>query len=72
MAHELKWFTDSPDAGPDCKCSYCETDIEEKDAPCIRLFDEDIEARLHEHCFNACLNNGIIVVDIVKGGFRIP
>ena len=52
---ELKWFTDSPDAGdPDCICSLCDKVIPEDDAP-IRIWNPSSkpvkEIRLHWDCF---------------------
>lgn len=44
------WFTDSPDLGPDCLCSWCGKAIED-DVP-IRIFDEKSgqETRFHQTC----------------------
>ena len=44
-------FKDSPDVGPDCKCSLCNEAIEDF---ALRLFAEDgsHEIRLHMKCSN--------------------
>ena len=53
----LKWFADSPDAGPDCICSLCDQPILEPEIP-IRLLSvktphkDTLEARLHANCWN--------------------
>lgn len=48
----IHWFTDSPDCGdPACICSACGELIAEKDAPAIRVFnDQNQEARFHMRC----------------------
>ncbi len=49
----LKWFADSPDAGPDCTCSLCGHPILEPEIP-LRVYDdwEALEIRLHTKCWN--------------------
>jgi hypothetical protein len=48
----LRWFDDSPSAGPDCMCSHCDQPIAEE-VP-IRLWNTARqEARLHWRCFLA-------------------
>lgn len=51
----LRWFPDSPSAGPECRCSHCGQAIEDETP--IRLFDQTrgLEARLHEGCFRSRL-----------------
>ena len=53
---QIKWFEDSPDAGPLCICSLCENPIDDTEMP-IRMthVSEGIastEARFHLRCFN--------------------
>lgn len=45
----IMWFDDSPNAGPDCLCSYCGQPIH--DIP-LRIFDDNGEARFHEICLS--------------------
>lgn len=49
----LKWFADSPDAGPDCICSLCDEPILEPEIP-LRVYDDwdAREIRLHTKCWN--------------------
>lgn len=51
---QLKWFSDSPDAGdPACLCSLCEKIISEDEVP-IRMWSQGKvrrEIRLHWDCF---------------------
>lgn len=48
---DIKWFKDSPDAGPDCCCSLCAEPIV-NDVP-VRIFNEqNQEARFHHDCFS--------------------
>ena len=48
----LRWFDDSPSAGPDCTCSHCDEPI--TDEVPIRLWNvTKQEARLHWSCFLA-------------------
>lgn len=51
----LRWFEDSPSAGPTCRCSHCGQSIEDETP--IRIFDDKsgLEARLHGGCFRARL-----------------
>ena len=60
----LKWFADSPDAGPECICSLCGKPIEEPEIP-LRLFDSEknVEARLHTACWNEVSPDKIHPVD---------
>ena len=68
MSGFIHWFTDSPDEGePDCLCSYCLEvieDNEENDGPAIRMWRGGTaeEARFHDKCFNACLENGLLKI----------
>jgi hypothetical protein len=47
----ITWFSNSPDAGPDCLCSLCNEPIPEGTIP-LRIFDTDnnTEARFHNKC----------------------
>lgn len=56
----ITWFTNSPDAGPDCICSLCGRPILENEVP-IRFWDDespDLEARLHfDPCYQEVQEN---------------
>lgn len=53
--HYLRWFSDSPDIGPDCACSYCEQPI--TISPVCRFFSsQNTELRFHLDC----LKKGIL------------
>jgi len=58
----LRWFADSPDAGPDCICSLCGEPIWELP---LSLFDEEtgLEARLHTECWNQVSPDKITLLD---------
>lgn len=56
----LRWFSDSPDAGsPECICPLYGNPITEEDAPAIRFFDMDMEARFHDDCFHALFGEAV-------------
>lgn len=45
----VAWFAESPDAGPECLCSWCGQPILEDQGIPIRMFDKEagLEARFH-------------------------
>jgi hypothetical protein len=66
---KITWFTDSPDAGPDCLCSLCGRPI--KVMP-LRVFDSAMnkEARFHIDCWNKLSpsTNQVIAHEFEDGG----
>lgn len=58
MTDTLTVFTDSPDTGPDCICSYCGNPIL---TFAIRGFmtDENAELRFHVDCYKIVTTRGL-------------